>query len=313
MSWSPPLPIWWRTSSNGTSCPYRAKTSCQALAWTSTESMSVPSMSKMTARVLVAIAALVPFRQDQPRPCPKRDVRRRSSVVTENFSCETRANRRGRRRRKEREPHHGGFPMAIASPTSFACWITSAASGLSLRDRSKGPTPRQRVGRTCSGGRLFHQSSLRPASDSCADGTGETDDEAEKAWRRGLQRAGPALDERAGGNSRAWRRRRVRRSRRDGLKLPNCNQRTRNRANIPACRSLSAPDVCERSRLTRVASIWARGMTCTTNIRRLRTPRFAISTASIGPNGPALRPRSPPLAPADEHTPAWSQYGTVTP
>src|SRR4051794_11806851 len=49
MSWSPPLPIWARTSSWAVTNPKSRKVSTQAAACRSTVSINVPSMSKMTA------------------------------------------------------------------------------------------------------------------------------------------------------------------------------------------------------------------------------------------------------------------------
>src|ERR1041385_7267440 len=46
---SPPLPIWWRTSSQLKLTPNFANASIQHRAWRSLESTSVPSMSKMAA------------------------------------------------------------------------------------------------------------------------------------------------------------------------------------------------------------------------------------------------------------------------
>src|SRR5436305_14755004 len=47
---SPPLPIWWRTSSQPNVTPNFANASIQQRACRSLESTSVPSMSKMAAR-----------------------------------------------------------------------------------------------------------------------------------------------------------------------------------------------------------------------------------------------------------------------
>ena len=52
MSLSPPFPIWLRACSKLTSWPNLSMASCHASAWRSTESNSVPSMSKIAAFVI---------------------------------------------------------------------------------------------------------------------------------------------------------------------------------------------------------------------------------------------------------------------
>jgi hypothetical protein len=76
ISSSPPLPIWLRACSNETPYPNLMNASCEALAWRSTESINVPSISKMTAFITCRLqvvrrnlAALSSGRVEYPDQC----------------------------------------------------------------------------------------------------------------------------------------------------------------------------------------------------------------------------------------------------